>query len=593
MEIKYREEAEAAMIRRVESASHSMVAQIRDTMVAEFNNIIMGGLKDISTEPMDRALSVQKSHSDVFNEEAVLAVVVAFVETKQDDAVRESTQSLLNLGQGSLMERFKTAMGRCRMNGSIAVKLAEKYSTLVECFEFMVEQEMCSSVPLDLMVSHKPVEANNQSNLSREASQIRADFLPPIMNSNTLGIMRPAEEVDLNQAVISRKTIIQQETTSFCIHIDSLRQRILSRDFSFFSRAVNLLLYQIYSKAIEAIESYSLQDLIRTDLVNFVSLLSAVEVRRYLRDHPRLQSDIIKKLGIVLAKVGSIQINFMKSETDHKSLYSAVSSLYQLDCRILGDYLEKEEKKHLTSISIDCCFAFTLKKMITILVDRHSRVFANYVKTGQLGQKKLNLYSVELSLKLSSFEHTDEQKFYQTYNEHLAGGGYFQESLVREHYMDPFREELSKFGEESTGVCIWVTKVLVHELLKAVCKKKKHVSFYGFFSIVLDVNAYFKSIIGSQLKTSRQKICMIGELRVVKRYFIKLITNEMTKNEVKKQSAVFAANRRQSTNYEQVEKCEAFSFGTYSDAALSPIDIPKTFSLNNFVELLDMNTMVS
>ena len=590
MQNRFKGEEEQKCIERSKAASSQLLVQIDEGLCGQFLSLLRHSLKDVDDDSLFRLLALEKSSKRLVSDSQLVAVLIEFVQGRGESAAREA-DTPRSAPSSSLMERYKSVLRKLKKSPDVLSRFIEAFSQYIHGFEFFLKMEKCDAIPVEYLQSDSMGNAENYSLDHRGA--VASGFLPPILNSTTLALNRaPAFESEMPGLLKAKKTDAE-EKSSLLVSLGPLKSKLALKDFSAFSRTANLILSQIFEKTQTSIEFYSLLDVIRQNFLEFISLLNLPQVKSHLKENRRTRKVVMKSLSFVLSKICRRLIGFLNSENE-AFLFASISSLFALDKRLCVVLMDKADSTYVSGLVVNCCFAFTAKKFINHVTSRAQPIFDAYIKNNSSAFKKLDIYNAELGKLLAEYPKAmKEAAFFQKYNEFLGTGGFFEQSVREEHYMTPFHQIMFRVERGSAGAAIWVVKVLLFELMRSLCSKKKYIGFLGYLSLMLNLNAFIKQVSG-MFDKSEKPLAGIGEIRVFKRFFHKLVYAELTKGEVKKPSAISASTSRiVGYGHDHDDKCESFSFTSFEITKASPFEMPAGFSLKLYFEQVEINSMVN
>jgi hypothetical protein len=582
----------ADFIGRAKALIAKVTENIDNLLLEVSEQYLSASIKDIIDEPFGRLLEIQSKYRHIFTRDIFLQVLMTFIQSKQESGLRDSVQ-MINFEQSpSVADRYKTVVLKLKRNNFMYSVLKGRMSNYVKNFRTSLNMEALQAVPLQILNN---VESSGMGNFSimpdlRQHFSSMRESDPNYASSNMLANKNNMSE--LFQPVQRDK----DETTKeefFPINIRLLKAYATENEVSSFARISNLLLYQILAKTSGAIELYSLEEVLVHGIMEYLKVLKLPESQKVLLQNNSLKRLIVRQLTILMYTIGKSILGRLSNDNEI-GMYSVVSKLFIVEIKLKEVFTDSRDLIQFHSTKVNGVFAFSLKRFVNTIRDKSAYFYDLYIKDNLDNFKKLDLFNKALNERLSEGlpSSLKDGTFYQQYNQVVNQNGFFDSQTAKQHYMVPFHFILHRVGIKNKGALIWAVKAAVYELFHCLTKKKHFINFYGYLSLILNLNAFLHELTLTMDANFKTQVGCIGELRFLKHFFFKLLKGEIQTDTTKKASSVHAAYKRIKISYDIIDSLEGINYTQFIETKANKLDLPREFDEEDFYDQIALNVIV-
>jgi hypothetical protein len=580
-----------ALLTRVDKSLKILKDSVNNMLKGCTEACIEQSITDMMDESFSKLIEIHEHNTELFTRDLFLNNLMRFVQVPAEPQIRESVQLLQVCTNSTIVERYKTVILKLKRHNTLYTHLKDRFEKYLSHFRFALEMEGAKSIPIRLL--------NNADGGSMVNYSIIAGGQNQFFDDNKAAVSTSAQFIISKHNTsefqpLQREKDDSNENDFFPLNLNLLKSYASENEIGSFMRVANLLMYQIQMKTNTAIELYSLEEVLSKGLAEFLKLFLIPQVKKLLDEQQSVKELIIQRTISLIYSVGNA-IQGKLSNDNEISMYNIISRLFIIERRLAEVFTDRTDLRRFYNISIDSIFAFTLKRFVRVIRDKSKYFFENYLKDHLGNFKKLDLFNKDLNtaLALEIERELGDDKFYKKYNESAKKSKFFSENTVKQHYMVPFHFILQQISKNTKGASIWAIKAAVYELLICLMKKRKFINFYGYFSLMLNLDAFLLEVIKEFSQSFSPIIGALGELRFLKHFFFKLIYNETQQNSPKKTSSVYVHSKKIKISYDLGGSEEAFTFEQLAVTKTDKLELPASFNLEIFHDELAFNEIVS
>lgn len=582
--------AQQELVRRIEKGLDTIKKSTTEMLLTCAELCVEKSITDMMDESFARLVEIHLKNEDIFTRDRYLDVLMKFIQVKTEPQVRESMQLLNVYVNSTIVDRYKTVILKLKRHQHMYNHLKDRFEKYLSNFRFALEMEGAKSIPIrilnyadnPMMTNYSILGAPNQFFEDNKAAvSTSAQFIISKHNTSEFHPM-PRDKED------------NTEQEFFPVNLSLLKSYATENEIGSFLRVANLLLSQIQMKTNSAIELYSLEEVLSKGLKEFLKLLRIPQVKKLIEEQSSVKNLLIQRLVSLIYSIGNA-VQGKLSNDNEISMYNIVSRLFIIQKRLAEAFPDQTDMKRFCNLQIDTFFAFTLKRFVKVIRDKSNYFFELYLKDHLSNFKKLDLFNKELNtlLSLEVEKKLGDEKFYKEYNEVVKNRKFFGENTYKQHYMVPFHFILQRISRNSKGSTIWAVKAATYELFRCLIKKKKFMNFLGYFSLILNLDAFLVEVVKEFPPVFTPLLGSLGELRFLKHFFFKMIYNETQQNSPKKTSSVYVHSKKIKISYDFMGNSEGFTFDQFLATKAEKLELPTCFNSELFYDEITFNDIVS
>ena len=262
---------------------------------------------------------------------------------------------------------------------------------------------------------------------------------------------------------------------------------------------MSVMLSQIDQKVQTATKWVAVHESLNLGVVQVLKSINTPQIKTYFQRRKREKEVFLSRLARTVERSLAKSLAAI-SDKDVTAIYSLVGALYHFDKKIIEFLvgLPIKDRSYFFNLHNDSVFAFSLSQLVSVVSNLSTTYYDKAFKASSYNLLELDLFDVELTktLKEGLTEEFTKTTFFKEYKDHLAKHKFFKSEQSPNHFMVPFQMlVVDQLKPSHKGAILWAFKTVLQSLLSQVCKKKKFVSFLGYLSLVLNINALVEHVL--------------------------------------------------------------------------------------------------
>jgi hypothetical protein len=595
LKVKFDDHAEAKVfVEKVCQGITKLIEEIDSRLVHLSKTMLVGSIKDLMDESFSTMVDIQAEHRTIFTRDCFIDTLLKYIKDRPESEQRPDHPEC----QSSVIERYRTVTLKLKTNGVMYSLLKDRMAKFVRNFRTSLDIEALQSIPVALLSNTDGDTLGNYSFLGDPKTQISDRARPKAFQavSSSTNVLGSQNKNNMSEVIDPGHQKDKDEASKeefFPTNIRLLKAYNTDNEVTFFARLSNLMLYQIEAKTNAAIELYSLEEVLNFGVNEYLKVLSLPASQRIMSHQPHIKRLVIERLSSLFYSIGKAVLGRTSADNEI-GMYNIVSKLFVIENRLREAFPDNDDLRSFYCMKIDSFFAFTLKRFIVTIREKSSYFYELYIKDHLENFGRLDIFNRDLNDQLSANldAKIEDGSFYRLFNQETRDGKFFQGNTVKQHYMVPFHFILQRVDRHSKGAIIWSTKAALYELLTCLMRRRKFINFLGYFSLLLNLDAFLQELLVPFDSKFKTHLGSLGELRFLKHFFFKLVIGEGQQQSTKKPSSVHAANRKVKISPDIGDKTEGFTYQHFIETKADRLDMPSTFDADLFHELISLNTFV-
>lgn len=599
LEMRFGENSQVnTFLDKVAQGIKKLVDDLDSKLVKISKETLMWSIKDLMDESFASMMDIQNNHKTIFTRDCFLDVLMSYIKTRQEDQGREDIYMDNQDQVGAVTERYKTVILKLKRHNVMYSLLKERMHKFVRNFRKSLDIEALQAIPMALLSNADGGSTGNYSIMTDPMFQLSEPKIKQFQAvSSSTDMFNSNKNNMANMSLVIQPGLKDKEEQStedfFPTNIKLFRAYNIDNEVTFFARLSNLMLYQIEAKTKAAIELYNLEEVISSGLKEFLKVLSLPASQRIMTQQPHIKKLVVQRLSCLFYSIGKSVLG--KTSTDNEiGMYNVVAQLFVIEKKLRDAFTETKDLQQLYCTKIDSFFAITLKRFIVTIREKSNYFYEIYLKEHLDNFKKLDIFSRQLNELLSDNldKKLEDGSFYRLFNQTTTNRSFFQGSTAKQHYMVPFHFILQRVTKDTKGSILWSTKAALFELLQCLIKRKKFINFLGYFSLLLNLDAFISELVAPFDVKFKAQIGSIGELRFLKHFFCKLVISENQHSMSKKSSTVYAANKKVKVSHDIIDRSEGMTYGQLMETKAEKLEVLQSFDIEDYYEQISLNNVV-